>query len=84
MPTSPTTTVVETGVFRYSRNPIYLALTVALVALGFVFASGWFLVVAPAAVFAVTRLAIAREEAYLARKFGAPYLAYMARVRRWL
>lgn len=84
LPTSPTTTIVETGVFRYSRNPIYLAMTIALAALGLVFASAWFFVVAPAAVVAVVKLAIEREEAYLARKFGAPYLAYMTRVRRWL
>jgi protein-S-isoprenylcysteine O-methyltransferase Ste14 len=44
----------------------------------------WPLVLLPAVVFVVKRRVIALEEAYLARKFGDEYLAYKARVRRWL
>ena len=84
LPTSPTTAIVATGVYRFTRNPMYLAMTLALFGLGLALASPWFWLVAPAAVRLVTLVAIEREEAYLARKFGAAYLDYKARVRRWL
>lgn len=84
LPTSPTTAIVATGVYRFTRNPMYLAMTLALFGLGLALASPWFWLVAPAAVRLVTILAIEREEAYLTRKFGAAYLDYTARVRRWL
>jgi protein-S-isoprenylcysteine O-methyltransferase Ste14 len=44
----------------------------------------WALIVLPLVIAAVDQLVIAREEAYLVRKFGQPYCDYMARVRRWL
>jgi len=84
LPTSPTSAIVESGVYRFTRNPMYLAMTLALVGLGLALSSPWFWLVAPAAVRLVTLLAIEREEAYLTRKFGAAYLAYKSRVRRWL
>lgn len=84
LPTSPTSAIVESGVYRFTRNPMYLAMTLALIGLGLALSSPWFWLVAPAAVRLVTRLAIEREEAYLARKFGDAYLAYKSRVRRWL
>lgn len=84
LPTSPTSVIVETGVYRFTRNPMYLALTLTLIGLGLALGSAWFLLGAVVAAALVTKLAIAREEAYLERKFGAAYLAYKARVRRWL
>jgi protein-S-isoprenylcysteine O-methyltransferase Ste14 len=84
LPISPTTAIVESGVYRFTRNPMYLGMTAALLGLGLMLGSFWLLLATPIATILVTRLAILREEAYLARKFGAPYLAYMSRVRRWL
>ncbi|QLP98216.1 MAG: isoprenylcysteine carboxylmethyltransferase family protein [Rhodoblastus sp.] len=84
LPTSPTTAIVETGIFRFSRNPMYLAMTLALIGLGVALSQPWFWAAALIAARLVTRFAIEREEAYLTRKFGAAYLAYSARVRRWL
>lgn len=84
LPTSPTSAIVATGVYRFTRNPMYLALTLMLIGLGFALGSAWFWVSAAVAAALVTKLAIAREEAYLERKFGAAYLAYKGRVRRWL
>jgi protein-S-isoprenylcysteine O-methyltransferase Ste14 len=84
LPTSSTSAIVESGIYRFTRNPMYLAMTLALFGLGLALASPWFWLVAPAAVRLVTILAIEREEAYLTRKFGAVYLDYTARVRRWL
>lgn len=83
-PTEPTTTLVTAGVYGYTRNPMYLSMTVALIGLSLIALSAWFLLVAPFAVFAVFKLAIEREERYLGEKFGAAYADYRARVRRWL
>ena len=84
LPTAPTRAIVASGVYAYTRNPMYLGMTAGLAALALVFNSLWFVIAAPFAAFAVTRLAIAREERYLADKFGETYRAYRMRVRRWL
>lgn len=84
LPISPTTAIVSTGVFAWTRNPIYLAMTLAMIGAGLAFSSVWFWVETPVAVALVTKLAIEREEAYLEAKFGETYLAYKRRVRRWL
>jgi protein-S-isoprenylcysteine O-methyltransferase Ste14 len=80
----PTTTIVESGPYRFTRNPIYLAMMLGLVGLALAFDSLWLLaVLVPFA--AVIRFGVvAREEAYLDRKFGDVYHRYRLRVRRWL
>src|SRR5262245_16201755 len=74
--TEPTRTLVVSGVYAYTRNPLYLGPTVGLVGLALVVDSLWFLIATPLSAFAITKLAIEREEDYLARKFGDAYLAY--------
>ena len=82
-PWRPTSTLIEHGLFRYSRNPIYLAFCIATAGIGLWFNSGWILLaIAPLALVLQT-LIIRREEQYLANKFGESYLAYRQRVRRW-
>jgi len=83
-PNQPTTALVTDGLYRRTRNPMYLGATLMLIGLGVAFWSWWFLIATPAAMLAVTKLAIEREEVYLARRFGQPYLDYCARTRRWL
>ena len=83
LPTRPTNTIVTDEIYRYSRNPMYLGLSLAVQGVGFVASSWWFLLILPLAVIAVTKLAIEREEHYLEAKFGAEYLSYKARTRRW-
>jgi protein-S-isoprenylcysteine O-methyltransferase Ste14 len=76
--------IVSDGPFAWSRNPIYVAIFLGLVAFSLAFDSLWFLV-ALAPMYLVIRYGvIAREESYLERKFGRQYLDYKARVRRWL
>ncbi|MDV2494848.1 MAG: isoprenylcysteine carboxylmethyltransferase family protein [bacterium] len=78
------TALVTTGPFRFSRSPIYVGLTCALLGIAvFVGTLPWFLV--PLA-FAITMHAayIPREEAALERLFGQEYPDYKDRVRRWL
>ena len=83
-PTQPTKALVFDGIYNHTRNPMYLGFTLVLIGLGLIFDELWFIIAAPLAMFAVTKLAIEREEAYLERKFGAEYLAYRGRVRRWV
>jgi protein-S-isoprenylcysteine O-methyltransferase Ste14 len=82
-PTKSSTAVVTDGIYSWTRNPMYLGLSLILFGIGLATGSVWFLVALPIAVFAVTKLAIEREEVYLANKFGAAYEAYRSRVRRW-
>lgn len=82
IPTRPTSAIVETGPYRYSRNPIYVGMFLTVVGAAFVLDSLWQLA-ALAVLYLVVRWGVvAREEAYLARKFGAAYLDYAKRVRR--
>jgi protein-S-isoprenylcysteine O-methyltransferase Ste14 len=78
------TTIVATGPFAYSRNPIYVALFLGLIALAIGFDSLWFLAALVVIYFVIRYGVVAREETYLERKFGKQYLDYKAKVRRWL
>jgi protein-S-isoprenylcysteine O-methyltransferase Ste14 len=77
-------TIVTTGPYAFSRNPIYVGMLLGLAGLAIGFNTLWFLAVLVAMVFVIRYGVIAREEAYLGGKFGAHYLDYKARVRRWL
>ena len=80
----PTTSIVATGPYRFTRNPIYLGMILGLVGLAIAVDGLWlFITLVP--FFLVIRYGVvAREEAYLERKFGEVYRRYRARVRRWL
>ena len=80
----PTTTIVETGPYRFTRNPIYLGMVLGLIGLAIGFNSFWLLVTLVPFALVIRYGAITREEAYLERKFGDVYRRYRARVRRWL
>ena len=83
-PTKPTTALVVRGPFRFTRNPMYLGLTLVGVGVGLVTDAIWVALLAILASVAVQVLVIAKEEPYLERKFGADYRAYRERVGRWL
>ncbi len=78
------TAVVSTGVYRVTRNPMYLGLVLMLLALALYLASPWALLGPLAFGAFITRFQIRPEERALAARFGAAYTAYCARVRRWL
>ena len=80
----PTTAIVEEGPFKFSRNPTYVAIILLQLGLGIWMNSLWFLGMAILSAVMLTRGVIVREESYLADKFGADYLSYKKRVRRWL
>ena len=83
-PSEPALTMVRDGPFRFTRNPMYLALCLLQIALGF-FLNDWItlLFVVPLALIFHYGIVL-REERYLAAKFGEPYLQYKRQVRRWL
>src|SRR5262249_20516371 len=80
----PTTVIVRTGPYRFSRNPIYLAFSVFQLGIAIWVNSVWLLVTLVGAVALTHYVVIRREEQYLEREFGAQYLDYKASVRRWL
>jgi protein-S-isoprenylcysteine O-methyltransferase Ste14 len=78
----PTATIVESGPYRFTLNPIYIAMFLALIGLAVAFDCLWlFIALVPFAL--VIRYGVAaREKAYLERKFGDAYRGYRSRVRR--
>lgn len=80
----PTTAIVDTGPYRFTRNPIYLGMMLGLLGLAMAFDSLWLLVTLAPFALVIRHGVVAREEAYLDRKFGEGYRGYRSRVRRWL
>jgi protein-S-isoprenylcysteine O-methyltransferase Ste14 len=78
----PTATIVETGPYRVTRNPIYLGMFLGLAGLAIAFDSLWLLAALAAFALVIRYGVVAREEAYLEGKFGDVYRGYSSRVRR--
>jgi protein-S-isoprenylcysteine O-methyltransferase Ste14 len=80
----PTTTIVESGPYRLTRNPIYLGMLLGLVGLAIALDNLWLLLMLLPFALVIRYGVVAREELYLERKFGDAYRGYRSRVRRWL
>jgi protein-S-isoprenylcysteine O-methyltransferase Ste14 len=80
----PTTAIVESGPYRLTRNPIYLGMILGLIGLAVAFDDLWLLLMLVPFASVIRYGVVAREEAYLERKFGDVYRGYRTRVRRWL
>lgn len=76
--------LVCSGVYRVTRNPMYLGVCFVLVAWAVLLSSGWALLGPLAFVLYMNRFQIAPEERALAARFGADYASYRSSVRRWL
>ena len=76
--------LVTDGMYRFTRNPIYLGFLLMLIGLPLNGGSYWGILLAPVFVMSMNRLVIEREEAYLETKFKDQYTGYKSRVRRWL
>lgn len=83
-PTQPTTAIVETGPFRFTRNPLYVGITLAYVGFSFLLDTWWSLFLLVPVWIVMHLFVVRREEAYLKRKFGDAYRNYCRRVRRYL
>jgi protein-S-isoprenylcysteine O-methyltransferase Ste14 len=85
-PTQPqlTSSLVSSGIYTVTRNPMYVGLLLLLIAWAIFLSSIWALL-GPAAYFLyIGRFQIAPEERALTALFGAEYIAYVSKVRRWL
>jgi protein-S-isoprenylcysteine O-methyltransferase Ste14 len=83
-PWKPTTHIITSGLYAWSRNPIYASFCLLTIGVGLFLNSLWIVLSFLPASVLVYYLAIKKEEAYLEAKFGAQYLRYKDKVRRWL
>jgi protein-S-isoprenylcysteine O-methyltransferase Ste14 len=79
----PTRALVTSGIHGWTRNPIYLGMFLLYGGIGVAAQSLWMLILILPLAIAIRFGVVAREEAYLERRFGDAYRDYKARVRRW-
>ncbi len=84
VPFRAATTLVSGGPYRFTRNPMYVGMTLIYSGLALLLDRGWPFVLLPLVLLALYHLVIRREERHLADVFGDGYFAYQRRVRRWL
>jgi protein-S-isoprenylcysteine O-methyltransferase Ste14 len=80
----PTRALVTTGIHAWSRNPIYVGMFLLYLGIGLVARGPWILVLVLPLAITIRYVVVAREEAYLERRYGDAYRDYKARVRCWL
>ncbi len=83
-PSHPVVSLVREGPFRFSRNPIYVALTACYLGVSLLFGTLWHLILLPGLLSIMHWGVVRREEVYLTRRFGESYREYSAQVHRWL
>lgn len=83
-PWKPSTALATDGPYRFSRNPIYVGFAITYAGLAIAMDSPIALLMLIPCLVVIDWAVIQKEEAYLARTFGAEYDAYRNRVRRWL
>lgn len=80
----PTTSLISSGPFRFSRNPIYVGMTLFGLGVGVLLDNLWIVLLMLPAAFVIRFFVIAREEDFMQNKFGEDYLRYKSSVRRWI
>lgn len=83
-PTKTTSKIITSGLYKYSRNPVYLISCAGPIGLGFIFMTYWAMFAFIPALIVVYYTAVKKEEQYLEKKFGQEYLEYKNKVRRWI
>jgi protein-S-isoprenylcysteine O-methyltransferase Ste14 len=84
IPWKPTPELIFSGPYRFTRNPMYLGMTVIILGLGLALDILWISLFAAPALLVVHFIAVLPEERYLSEKFGDSYREYLTRVRRYL
>jgi protein-S-isoprenylcysteine O-methyltransferase Ste14 len=82
-PDKPDSALITSGPYRFTRNPLYIVLSLAQITAAVWLDNLWVLLLVPVSIIVITRYAITREELYLEQLFGQKYLEYKQRVRRW-
>ncbi len=75
--------LVTSGIYRRTRNPMYLSFLFFIIGFGLVMANPWMILLAPLLLLYVQERIIKREEGYLTARFGPQYIEYRNKVRRW-
>ena len=83
-PNKPSRNLIQSGLYRFSRNPIYVAGLLLQLGIALLMNNLWMALLVPVTKLLFDRYIIAREETYLERAFGEAYLDYKRTVRRWL
>ena len=83
-PNQPATALVLSGPYRFTRNPMYIGLTLMYAGLVTFLQLPWGLLLTPVVIWLITVWVIRPEEQYLERKFGRKYLDYKQTVHRWI
>ena len=76
--------IISSGIFRFTRNPIYVGFVMMFIGFTSFLNNYWGLILTPVLIISFNNLVIQHEEAYLEKKFGEQYTSYKSRVRRWL
>lgn len=84
IPNRPASTMVTSGPYAFTRNPMYLSLTTLYLGLSLLTAMLWPILLLPIVLVLLTVFVIRREERYLAHAFGEDYAEFRRRVRRWV
>jgi protein-S-isoprenylcysteine O-methyltransferase Ste14 len=84
MPWKPTPELILQGPYRFTRNPMYVGVTLFVIGLGVAVNDLWISLFAMPALLIVHFIAVLPEERYLAEKFGAGYQSFLAKVRRYI
>ena len=84
LPMRPASTFIQSGPYRFTRNPMYVGLALLTISFGLFFNTYWPIVLLVPVLLLIQRFVILPEERYLRRRFGADYEAYTRKVRRWL
>ena len=84
MPWTPTPELIFQGPYRFTRNPMYVGMTLLTIGLGVALNNLWMSLFALPALLVVHAIAVLPEEKYLSEKFGDGYRTYLTRVRRYL
>lgn len=80
----PANSLQTTGIYSFSRNPMYISLLLFYTGLAFIIGNWWNFILLPLLFLVVQEYVIKREEQYLQRRFGQQYQDYKSKVRRWL
>lgn len=84
IPVKPATSLLASGIYSVSRNPMYLGLLLIYIGVACWIGNWWTFLFVPLLILLINKLIIEREERYLERAFGAAFTDYKKKVRRWI